>query len=201
VTGRVRTSRLRLEPIGLTNVDDLWRLHQDPGVALWNAGVWSRDEAERTARKYGSSWSADGVGKWLAYDGVTGDLVGRGGVSRAVVDGQDCVEVGWAVRQALWGRGYATEIGTAGIRLADEVVGPEEIVAFTEVHNRRSRAVMERLEMTFVRHIRAWGLVEGRPGVHADAPFALYVLRLGLGGRGERSLGCAGQPSFERLFD
>jgi RimJ/RimL family protein N-acetyltransferase len=115
----------------------------------------------------------------LAYDRVTGDLVGRGGVSRAVVDGQDCVEVGWAVRQALWGRGYATEIGTTGIRLADEIVEPEEIVAFTEVHNRRSRAVMERLGMTFVRQIMASGLVEGRPGVHDDAPFALYVLRRG----------------------
>lgn len=87
MTGHVLTPRLRLEPISLTNVDDLWRLHRDPGVAFWNGGVWSRDEAERMARKFGASWRADDIGEWLAYDRVTGDLVGRGGASRAVVDG------------------------------------------------------------------------------------------------------------------
>jgi RimJ/RimL family protein N-acetyltransferase len=76
----------------------------------------------------------------------------------------------------LWGQGYATEIGTAGIRLADDVLRPEEVVAFTEVHNQRSRAVMERLGMRYRGEIRHRGLVEGRPGVHDDAPFALYAL-------------------------
>ncbi|MGH8968114.1 MAG: GNAT family N-acetyltransferase, partial [Actinomycetes bacterium] len=52
------------------------------------------------------------------------------------------------------------------------------VVAFTEVHNTRSRAVMERLGMTYVREIRRPGLVAGRPGVHADARHALYVADL-----------------------
>lgn len=171
------TARLRLEPIDLTRVDDLWLLHQDPGIAFWNDGSWSRDEAGRRAAGFARSWEADGIGKWLAYDSVTGELIGRGGASRATVGGEERVEVGWAVRQALWGRGYATEIGNAGIRLADEVLAPQEIVAFTEAHNRRSRAVMERLGMTFVGEIRHRGLVEGRTGEHDDAPFALYALR------------------------
>jgi RimJ/RimL family protein N-acetyltransferase len=48
------------------------------------------------------------------------------------------------------------------------------VVAFTERHNRRSRAVMERLGMRLVGQILAPGLVEGQAGVHDDAPFALY---------------------------
>ena len=58
--------------------------------------------------------------------------------------------------------------------------GPSEhqpdlpIVAFTEVHNRASRAAMEHLGMRPAGTIRREGLIEGRTGVHADAPFALY---------------------------
>jgi RimJ/RimL family protein N-acetyltransferase len=48
------------------------------------------------------------------------------------------------------------------------------VVAFTEVHNHASRAVMERLGMRQVGSLRRDGLVEGRTGVHPDAPFALY---------------------------
>lgn len=123
-----------------------------------------------------AAWRADGVSKWLAYDRLSGDLVGRGGPSQKVVDGVACVELGWAVRQERWGRGYAVEIGRAGLRLVDEVLDVDEVVAFTEVHNARSRAVMERLGMTFVREVRRPGLVEGRDGVHDDARFALHSI-------------------------
>jgi RimJ/RimL family protein N-acetyltransferase len=48
------------------------------------------------------------------------------------------------------------------------------VVAFTEVHNGASRAVMERLGMRPAGIIRREGLVEGQAGLHPDAPFALY---------------------------
>ncbi|HKQ02785.1 MAG TPA: GNAT family protein [Actinomycetes bacterium] len=46
--------------------------------------------------------------------------------------------------------------------------------AFTEVHNRASRAVMERLGMRPAGIIRREGLIQSRTGIHPDAPFALY---------------------------
>jgi len=118
------------------------------------------------------------VHKWIAHDRTTGGLVGRGGLSRTALDGEPVLEVGWAVRTPLWGRGYATEMGAEALRFAAQVLGATEVVAFTEVHNRRSRAVVERLGMRYDRAIRRPGLVAGREGVHPDAPFALY--RIGL---------------------
>ena len=73
-----------------------------------------------------------------------------------------------------WGRGYATEIGRAGLDYAFSVLGVEEVVSFTEVHNARSRAVMERLGMRYVGRILRPGLIAGSAAVHKDAPFALY---------------------------
>ena len=134
--------------------------------------------------------AADGAGKWVAYDLGTGELVGRGGLSRLgpedavtsriaslLPDGgwlADRLELGWTVRSERWGQGYATEIGRAGLDFAFTDLGAGQVVAFTERHNRRSRAVMERLGMGYVGEFPAPGLVEGGAGVHDDAPFALY---------------------------
>jgi RimJ/RimL family protein N-acetyltransferase len=57
------------------------------------------------------------------------------------------------------------------------VLGHNEVVSFTEVHHRASHAVMKRLGMTFVKIIYERGLIEGRDGIHAAAPFAPYRLR------------------------
>jgi RimJ/RimL family protein N-acetyltransferase len=168
------TERLRLTPIGPTHADELWQLYQDPGIAYWAGPALSRDAARERAAHMAERWRVDGVHKWIAHDRTTGELVGRGGMSRTELDGMPYLEVGWNVRTPLWGRGYATEIGAEALRFAADVLGATEVVAFTEVHNVRSRAVMERLGMAYDREIRRPGLVAGRPGVHPDAPFALY---------------------------
>jgi RimJ/RimL family protein N-acetyltransferase len=185
------TERLRLEAIGLQHVDDLRTLHNDPTVAHWYAGPWDVAHARRMAAEFAHGWEDAGVSKWIAYDRVRGHLVGRGGLSRLPADaeitrriaatlGGDAwrrhrLELGWAVRDHLVGRGYATEIGRAGLAHAFDDLGAEQVVAFTERDNHRSRAVMERLGMRYVGEILGRGRVEGREGVHDGAPFALYV--------------------------
>jgi RimJ/RimL family protein N-acetyltransferase len=94
-----------------------------------------------------------------------------------MVDGKRQLELGRALLQRGRRQGFATEIGRAGLDYAFGVLGHNEVVSFTEVHNSASRAVMERLGMTFVRIIYERGLIEGRDGIHDGAPFALYRLR------------------------
>jgi ribosomal-protein-alanine N-acetyltransferase len=168
---RIRlTERLRLEPIGPAHAGDLWRLHYDEAVAAWYGGRWTVQMAEQRAAGFGRSWQADGVSKWLAYDRGTGEMVGRGGLSRVLLAGRRRLEVGWTVLADLWGRGYATEIGRAGLAFAWDELGAAEVAAFTEMHNRRSRAVMERLGMSDA------GLIE-----HRGEQFALYLISRGAG--------------------
>lgn len=170
------TERLVLTPIGPEHTADLVRLHADPNVAYWNAGAWSEAEAGHFAAEMRRKWSQDHVGKWIAHRRSDGALVGRGGLSLAVVDGRRRPELGWALRDEMRGLGFATEIGAAGLRFGFDVLGAQEIVAFTEEHNHASRAVMERLHMQFVKIISAPGLVKGSTDVRDDAPFALYQI-------------------------
>jgi RimJ/RimL family protein N-acetyltransferase len=150
------------------------------------------------------AWRFHGVHKWIAYDRVSGEVVGRGGLSRTPVDddwGQihrflpaepwvraahatphpfvahaHWLEIGWALRREFWGRGYAAEIGRAGLAYAFDVLGARAVVSCTVRHNVRSRAVMERIGMRYAGEIRSRGMVEGAEGERDDAPHAVCVL-------------------------
>jgi RimJ/RimL family protein N-acetyltransferase len=140
----------------------------------------------------------------MAYDRETGEVIGRGGLSRTPIDddwGQvyaflpderwvreahqserpfrahaHWLEIGWAVRRERWGQGYASEIGTAGLSYAFDVLTARAVVSCTVRHNLRSRAVMERIGMRYAGEIRTRGAVEGENGMRDDAPFAVCVM-------------------------
>ena len=199
------TMRLRLEPVGPANARDLWLVHNDDAVWPWYGDDKpSLGQAEQWATFMGDSWRLHGVHKWIAYDRVTGEVVGRGGLSRTPVDddwGQiypllpaepwvpvaheirrpfiahaNWLEIGWALRRKFWGRGYASEIGRAGLAFAFGVLGARAVVSCTVRHNVRSRTVMERIGMRYAGEIRSRGVVEGVEGEQGDAPFAVCVL-------------------------
>jgi len=179
-------------------------VHNDDAVVPWYDG-WrpSRREADHHARVIAESWRLHGVHKWMAYDRGTGDVVGRGGLSRTPIDddwGQlyaflpdepwvrdahesdlpfrahaHWLEIGWALRGDHWGHGYASEIGAAGLEYAFDVLGMRAVVSCTARHNLRSRAVMERIGMQYAGEIRSRGTADGEEDVRDDAPFAVYV--------------------------
>jgi RimJ/RimL family protein N-acetyltransferase len=199
------TTRLRLEPVGSANARDLWLVHHDDEVSFWYGEESpSREEIEQRASFMEDSWRLHGVHKWVAYDRVSGEVVGRGGLSRTPVDddwGQlyaflpaepwvrvphdsrepfiahaNWVEIGWALRPEFWGYGYAAEIGCAGLAFAFDVLGVQAVVSCTVRHNQRSRAVMERIGMTYAGEIRSRGIVDGLRGEKEDAPYSVCVL-------------------------
>lgn len=171
----VLTARLVLTPVCSVDVDDLFPLYGNPKVGYWT-GPWTRALVEAWAANMAGRWVRDSVGKWMGRERSDGSLVGRGGFSRTNLDGDTVLELGWVLRDALTGRGYATELGRAALAWATEHEPNVPVVAFTEVHNRKSRAVMERLGMRRSGTIRREGLVEGRDGMYPDAPFAFYQL-------------------------
>jgi RimJ/RimL family protein N-acetyltransferase len=199
------TRRLRLEPVGPANASDLWRVHYEDEVSYWYGNEKpSLEQAAEWATFMGNSWDFHGVHKWIAYDRVSGEVVGRGGLSRTPVDddwGQisallppepwvrvrhevgrpfvahaNWLEIGWALRRQFWGHGYASEIGRAGLTFAFDVLGVQAVVSCTVRHNLRSRAVMERIGMRYAGEIRSRGMVEGAEAEQDDAPFAVCVL-------------------------
>ena len=66
------------------------------------------------------------------------------------------------------GRGFATEIGRAGLSFCFENLDADVVIAFTEPANLASRAVMDRLGMRYEREI-----------LHDGTPMVLYAVSRG----------------------
>jgi ribosomal-protein-alanine N-acetyltransferase len=81
------------------------------------------------------------------------------------------VEVGWRLAREAWGHGYATEAARAALDDGFSRVGLAEIVSFTAVSNRRSRAVMERLGL-----VRDPARDFDHPKLAADHPLRRHVV-------------------------
>ncbi len=106
------TARLRLEPVGPANAPDLWLVHNDDDVwPSYDNEKPSREQAEQWAKFMGDSWRFHGVHKWIAYDRVNGEVVGRGGLSRTPVDDD-------------WGQIYAFLPPEPWVRVAHEIRHP-----------------------------------------------------------------------------
>jgi RimJ/RimL family protein N-acetyltransferase len=93
-------------------------------------------------------------------------------VSYVELLGQRRLEVGWQIREQLWGRGFATGIGRAALEFTFDDLNADRVVAFTEAHN--SRRVMERLDTHYLQQFQRRGLVAGTTEIRDDALFVLY---------------------------
>lgn len=142
-TAIVETERLSLRPITIDDVELLVELDRDPEVMRYLTGGKPSTREEVAAIVEGS------IGyRWIATDRVSGAFVGWFGLYPG---GEGEYELGYRLRRDAWGRGLATEGSRALIRLAFEEWGARRVFAQTMAVNDRSRAVMERCGMRYVR--------------------------------------------------
>ena len=154
------TERLVLESLGPAHVGGLARILGDPRVGATLGGVQDEDWVRAHVASVQEAWARDGFNWWAAMDRSSGEVVGRGGLSRKPIDGEVQVEAGWTIAPERWGQGLATEVGAAAIEAARDH-GIAELVSITVPHNVASRRVMEKLGFAYDRHI----VYAGRPNV------------------------------------
>ena len=146
----IETARMRGTVPDEGDLPFLCELLADPRVGETLGGVRTPDEVADILAHHRDTWSRDGFGYWIWHDRETGEPVARGGLSRATVEGEPVVELGWAVRSDRWGEGLGTELARASVEAAARL-GIEQVVAYTLPHNTASRRVMEKLGMTYDR--------------------------------------------------
>lgn len=155
---RYDTDRLALRPILAEDWPELGGLDGDPEVMATLGGLRSEKETMGYAMAQEDHWQRHGFGWWMAHDLESGAFVGRGGIRYLEIEGAMEVEVGYAVVRERWGRGFATAIAEAGIRLARETVGLSRVVGITLTTNHASRRVFEKIGLRYERGLTHVGL-------------------------------------------
>jgi RimJ/RimL family protein N-acetyltransferase len=147
----VRTERLLLRQWRETDIEPLAEIYRQPEYLEF---MPAHDLAETAAQveRWMRGWSEDGVSHWAAVDLESERLIGRIGLLRHHdwPLAPDPVEVGWTLHHDYWGRGLATEGGRASMEIwRERLNGDRRLLSITVPGNARSRAVMERLGMSY----------------------------------------------------
>lgn len=103
-------------------------------------------------------WDEAGLGIWVFREKAGCVLVGRGGLRRVNVSGRPEVEVLYAIRPELWGRGLATEVARRSAEVGVDEAGLKRVVAFTLISNRASRRVLEKAGFRYAGRVEHRGL-------------------------------------------
>ena len=160
------TARLRAERVSAAHWLDLRRMDENEQFMALLGGV--RDTAGTVAylEMNVKHWTDHGFGMWVLRDAATAAIIGRAILRHLDVEGVDEVEVGYGFLPEYWGRGLATEIAQACVRIGFDRLDLPSLVAITTPPNLASQRVMQKAGLHYERDI-----------VHAGIPHVLFRIR------------------------
>ena len=171
------TSRLLLRSWRDSDLEPCAKLEADPRVIEYLP--WpepsTRELTQRGIERARIGLAENPYGWWAVEVPHVADFIGAVGLGIHTFESDftPCMEIGWRLAHEHWGKGYATEAASAVLVYAFETLQLDEIVSMSNVRNRRSFALMERIGLRYERAIQ-WPLL---PEGHPLRPYALYSLR------------------------
>jgi RimJ/RimL family protein N-acetyltransferase len=151
----LHTERLILVPLSDEHLEWEVQLDSDPEVMRYLSGRAStREEIEvGHARRMAATQKVDGLGFWVGL--VEDEFVGWWNLQPAHGPDQPndpgVADLGYRLLRRHWGKGFASEGARELVRYGFDDVGLDRIIAQTLTVNAASRAVMERVGLTYVR--------------------------------------------------
>lgn len=173
MTAPYHTSRLTIRRWTSADLPPFAAMNADPIVMAHFPTVLSRADSDAMVGCIKAGMQANGFGFWAVEERVSRAFVGLVGLSKPSFNAAftPCVEIGWRLARANWGKGYATEAAQKALEIGFEIYKLPEIVSFTVPHNLRSRRVMEKIGMTYRPEDDF-----AHPSLDIDHPLSTHVL-------------------------
>jgi RimJ/RimL family protein N-acetyltransferase len=154
----LRTDRITLVPLADEHLEWEVELDSDPEVMRYLGGRAStRDEVEAShARRLAAAQTVDGLGFWIGLLGeaFVGWWILQPAHGPDQPDDPGVADLGFRLLRRHWHKGLASEGARELVRYGFGDVGLDRIIAQTMTANAGSRAVMERIGLTYVRTFR-----------------------------------------------
>jgi RimJ/RimL family protein N-acetyltransferase len=147
----LETSRLTLRVFRADDIEAMAQIYADPDVARYitmDGLPQSRLNAWRSMTNIMGHWALRGFGMWAVELKARQELIGFMGPH--FPESWPGEEIGWALAQAHWGHGYATEGVKACLDYAFDVLKWPKVIHIINPANTRSIAVAEKVGSTKV---------------------------------------------------
>lgn len=143
----IETRRCYLREMTLDDLDDLYEMYAEPSITEYMEPLYERKQEEEYTRAYiNNMYRFYGYGMWLVKDRETHEFIGRAGLNNLELDGEEFLEMGYAIKVSKQRKGYASEVCQAVIDYAKGAeLGYEKLHCFVWEGNRASIALLERL--------------------------------------------------------
>jgi RimJ/RimL family protein N-acetyltransferase len=146
----ITTARLTLRPFEPADADALFAINGDDETMRFFASTMTREESDDHLARMMAHWQEHGFGMFATVaNGQVIGIVGLQHVPPHRTPEPDLIEIGWRINRGHWRQGYALEAAAASIAYARDTLHLPSIVALTARINTPSRAVMEKLGMTY----------------------------------------------------
>ena len=145
----LETDRLILREVTADDAAFVLELLNSEGFIqnIGDRGVRTEDEARAYIKeRVIGSYRTHGFGMWLAVERDGGASVALAGLVRR--EGLDVPDVGYALVERAWGKGYAQEAAAGVVHHARMVMGIDSLAAITSPDNHASMAVLRKVGFT-----------------------------------------------------
>src|SRR4051812_6215309 len=140
----LETERLRFRMFRDDDIDEYAAMCADPDVMRHLTGQpMTRLEAWRHMAMLLGHWTLRGYGMWAVEEKRSGELLGRIGFHNP--DGWPGFELGWTLKRAAWGKGYAAEGARFALNYAFTEMDRDHVISVIRPENLPSIRVAERL--------------------------------------------------------
>lgn len=155
----IETKRCFLREMTMEDLDELYRLYQDPEITMYMEGLYEdREKEEEYTKAYiNNMYRFYGYGMWLVIEKKTGDIIGRAGLNNLDIHGKPALEMGYMIGKAYQNQGYAAEICQGIIQFASEGTEFEKLNCLIQKENVKSLHLMEKLKFVWEEELEIQG--------------------------------------------
>ena len=151
----LKTPRLLLRHLALSDLDGLFMLYSDPEIRQYfPEGVLNFEDTKEELE-----WHMNGhprhpeLGLWAVIHKETGKFIGRCGLLPWEIDGKLEIEIAYLLDKKFWHQGLATEAANGIMKYAFRKLHLSRLICLIDPDNIPSRRVAERIGMTLERKV------------------------------------------------
>ncbi len=145
----ITTERLGLRNWNNSDLTEMTALNQDAQVMEFFPSTQNRDKTQGFIGRMQKHFEAHGYCYFAADRLDTGEFIGFIGLcTQSYLDDRPTfTDIGWRLKQAAWGKGFATEGAKGCLKFAFEELNLDKVYSVCSLINVKSEKVMQKIGM------------------------------------------------------